>query len=50
MAWIIALILLIFYFLGLVVFHGTKAIHILPFLMLAVIAADYLLAKTFRKD
>ncbi len=47
MAWIIALILLIFYFLGLFVFHGTKAIHILPLLALLVVIADYLLARRF---
>jgi len=49
LAWIIALILLIFYFLGLFVFHGTRAIHILPFLAIAVVAADSLLANRFRK-
>ena len=49
MAWIIFLILLLFYCLGLFVFHGTKAIHILPFLALIVLISDYLLARRFRK-
>jgi hypothetical protein len=49
LGWIIALILLIFYGLGLFVFHGTRAIHLLPFLAVVVLIADYLLAKQFRK-
>jgi len=49
LAWIIALILLIFYVLGLFVFHGTIAIHLLPFLAMVVLLADYLLAKRFRR-
>jgi hypothetical protein len=49
LAWIIALILLIFYALGLFVFHGTAAIHLLPFLALVVLIVDYLLAKRFRR-
>jgi putative effector of murein hydrolase len=48
LAWIISLILLIFYFLGLFVFHGTKAIHLLPFLAVIVLLVDYLLAKRSR--
>jgi hypothetical protein len=49
LGWIIALILLIFYALGLFVFHGTRAIHLLPFLAVAILIADYLLAKRFHK-
>ena len=49
MAWIIALILLVFYALGLFVFHGTRAIHLLPFLALMVLIVDYLLVKRFRR-
>lgn len=45
LAWIISVILLIFYFLGLFVFHGTKAIHVLPLLALMVLIGDYLLAR-----
>jgi hypothetical protein len=45
LAWIISLVLLIFYFLGLFIFHGTKAIHILPLLALIVLISDYLLAR-----
>lgn len=50
MAWIIVIVLMIFYSLGLFVFHGTRAIHFLPFLALVVLAADYLLARHFRKQ
>ena len=50
MAWIIVIVLMVFYALGLFVFHGTKAIHILPFLALAVLVADYLLVSRFRKQ
>jgi hypothetical protein len=49
LAWIIALILLIFYALGLFVFHGTRAIHLLPVLALVVLTADYVLAKRFHR-
>ena len=49
MAWIIVIVLLIFYSLGVFVFHGTKAIHLLPFLALAILIADYLLARRYRK-
>jgi len=41
---------MVFYALGLFVFHGTKAVHILPFLALAVLVADYLLVSRFRKQ
>ena len=50
MAWIIVIVLMIFYSLGLFVFHGTRAIHILPFLALAVLVADQLLVRHFRKQ
>ena len=50
MAWIIVIVLMIFYFLGRFVFHGTNAIHVLPFLALAVLVADYLLARDSRKQ
>jgi len=49
LAWIIALVLLIFYCLGLFVFHGTTAIHLLPFLALVVVLSDYVLARRFRR-
>jgi len=49
LAWIIALILLIFYFLGLFVFHGTKAIHLLPLLVVVVLLVDYLMVKRYRE-
>jgi hypothetical protein len=49
LAWIIVLVLLIFYALGLFVFHGTRAIHLLPLLALLVLVSDYLLARTLSK-
>jgi len=49
LAWIIALVLLIFYGLGLFVFHGTRAIHLLPSLALVVLISDYFVARHFRK-
>jgi hypothetical protein len=49
LAWIIALVLIIFYCLGLFVFHGTSAIHLLPFLALVILLSDYLLAPRFRR-
>ena len=49
MAWIIVLVLLTFYFLGLFVFHGTKAIHLLPLLALLVVVSDYVIARRFRR-
>ena len=48
MAWIIVVVLLIFYGLGLFVFHGTKAIHVLPLLGLAALFVDWLVARRFR--
>ena len=50
MAWIIVIVLLLFYGLGLFVFHGTRAIHILPFLAAAVLVTDYLLVRKFRQE
>ena len=50
MVWIVIIVLMIFYSLGLFVFHGTRAIHILPFLALAVLVADHLLVRRFRKQ
>jgi len=50
MAWIIAIVLMIFYSLGLFIFHGTRAIHILPFLALGILVVDFLLARHFRRS
>jgi len=49
LAWIISLVLLIFYGLGLFVFHGTRAIHLLPLLAMVVLISDYFVARHFRK-
>jgi Family of unknown function (DUF5670) len=49
MAWLIALVLFVFYLLGLFVFHAPPMIHVLPILALAVLIIDYLLARHYRK-
>jgi hypothetical protein len=49
MAWLIALVLFLFYLLGVIVFHAPSIIHLLPFLVLAVLISDYLLARRYGK-
>jgi hypothetical protein len=36
--WLVAIVILLFYILGLFVFHATGQIHILPFLAVALLA------------
>ena len=48
MAWIIVIVLLLFYVLGLIVFHATGPIHILPFVALAIPLIDRLLLRKFK--
>jgi hypothetical protein len=48
MAWIISLTLLLFYVLGLFVFHATGPVHILPFVAIAVPIVDRILIKKYR--
>lgn len=48
MAWIIFTTLLLFYVLGLFVFHATGPVHVLPFVAVAVVIADRLLRRRFR--
>ena len=48
MAWIIFVTLLLFYVLGLFVFHATGPVHILPFVAVAVIVADRVMMRRYK--
>jgi hypothetical protein len=48
MAWIVFTTLLLFYVLGLFVFHATGPVHVLPFTAVAVVIIDRLLRRRFR--
>jgi len=50
MAWLISVVLMTFYLLGLFVFHAPTTIHVLPILVIVVILADYFLARRFRES
>jgi hypothetical protein len=53
MAWIISVTLLLFYVLGLFVFHATGPVHVLPFVAVAVALVDNVLirrSKTATSD
>ena len=53
MAWIIFVVLMLFYVLGLFVFHATGPVHILPFVALIVPVIDWILrrrSKTHSRD
>lgn len=47
MAWIIFVVLLLFYVLGLFVFHATGPIHIVPFVAIAVPLIDRFLVRKY---
>ena len=48
MAWIIFVVLLLFYVLGLFVFHATGPIHILPFVAVAIPLIDRFLVRRYK--
>lgn len=48
MAWIISIVLLLFYVLGLFVFHATGPVHVLPFVAIAVPLIDRFLVRQSR--
>ena len=48
MGWIIFIALLLLYVLGLLVFHASGAVHILPFVAIAVIVTDWVLKRKYR--
>ena len=47
MGWIIFIVLLLFYVLGLLVFHASGPVHILPFVAIAVLVIDWLLKRKY---
>ena len=48
MAWIVSVTLLLFYILGLFVFHATGPVHILPFVAVAVPLIDQFLMRRYK--
>lgn len=49
MAWAVFTVLIIFYLLGEFQFHAPSSIHALPFVAVAVVVIDYLLARGIKK-
>jgi hypothetical protein len=49
MAWMVSIVLILFYAVGRFAFHETSLIGTLPFLALMVLVVDFLLAGYFRK-
>jgi hypothetical protein len=49
MGWLVMIVLLVFYFLGLFVFHATGPIHILPFVAVATLIGYLWLLRRYRK-
>ena len=47
MAWIVSITLLLFYVLGLFVFHATGPVHILPFVAVAILLLDRFLRRRY---
>ena len=48
MAWIIFVVLLLLYVLGLFVFHATGPVHVLPFVAVAVPLIDRFLMRKYK--
>jgi hypothetical protein len=48
MAWLIFIVLLLFYVLGLIVFHATGPVHVLPFAAVAVLLVDRILLRRYK--
>lgn len=49
MAWMVSLVLILFYVAGRFAFHETSLIGCLPYIAAAVIILDYLLARLFSR-
>jgi hypothetical protein len=49
MAWMVALILILFYVVGRFAFHETSLLVCLPYMAAAVVILDYLLARLFSR-
>ena len=45
MGWIVFIALILFYFLGVNLFHATGPVHILPFAAIVALIADFWLAR-----
>ena len=48
MAWLVALVLIIFYLLGVYVFHAGGGIHVLPVIAVAVVIIDFVFYRRLR--
>lgn len=49
MVWIIVITLVLFYVLGLFVFHATGPVHVLPFVAIALPLLDWWLVRRSRR-
>ncbi len=49
MAWLVALLLFVFYVLGLYAFHSRPGIKVLPWVALLVIAIDLVVARLAKR-
>jgi len=49
MAWMVSIVLILFYLAGRFAFHETSLIGYLPYIAGGVLVVDYLVARRFRK-
>ena len=49
MAWMVSIVLILFYMVGRFAFHETSVIRYLPYIAGGVLVLDYLLAHFFKK-
>jgi len=49
MTWMVALVLILFYFLGNLAFHQTGLSRTLPYVAAAILILDFLLARRFQR-
>lgn len=49
MAWMVSIVLILFYAVGRFAFHETSLISYLPYIAGGVLVLDYLLARFFKK-
>lgn len=50
MAWMVSIILIIFYVLGTYAFNETRFIRLLPYVVGLVLIIDFLLARAFKRS
>ena len=48
MTWMVAIVLILFYFLGTYAFHQTRVSRALPYVVVGILIVDLLLARVFR--